>query len=61
MVVGGAESRKALIPMEEQGRWKDERNVGNVYLINVGDDLQNRCPGNLYRKWGREVTFQVTS
>ena len=50
-MVGGAESRKALIPMEEKGRWKDERDVGNVYLINVEDELHNRCHGNLYRKW----------
>ena len=46
--------------MKEEGSCKEERNVKMYIFINVEDDLHNRGPGNLYREWGREVTFQVT-
>ena len=54
-----------------KGNFMKEKEQGNgqrcnkcnviVYLINVEDELHNRCKGNLYHKWGRDVTFQVTS
>ena len=37
-----------------------ERSVKCIF-DNVEDDLHNRFPSNLYPKWGREVTLQVTS
>ena len=57
----GAESREALIPMEEQRKVKNKERSVKCIFDNVEDDYIISASGNLYPKWGREVTFQVTS
>ena len=47
--------------MEEQRKVKNKERSVKCIFDNVEDDYIISASGNLYPKWGREVTFQVTS
>ena len=58
---GGCQESRGSDTNERVRTSNVRENVMKCIFNKCRDELHNRCPGNLYRNWGREVTFQVTS